>query len=256
MSEDAHAQPGGTVRGGLRVLLVEDDGASQEVESLMLEHLGHDVDVVVDGAAAVTAAAAERYDAIVVDCDLPGLDGYGAAAAIRLAEGPETRVPIIGVTARDDRRRCIEAGMDDRLGKPFALADLADALERAVPPAAGAFAGVLDAAIADQLRTLAQAGSPDLLERLHASFARDTPPRLSALRVAVASGDRAAMAFNVHTLKGSAANLGAVRIAEVCRELEAAAGDPDPELLEPLLRALEAHAADAQSALAQLAEGG
>jgi CheY-like chemotaxis protein/HPt (histidine-containing phosphotransfer) domain-containing protein len=256
MSEDAHDQPGGGARRVLRVLLVEDDGANQEVESLMLEHLGHDVDVVADGAAAVTAAAAERYDAIVMDCHLPGLDGYGAAAAIRLEEGPDARVPIIGVTAHDDRRRCIEAGMDDRLGKPFALTDLAEALERAVPPAAGAFAGVLDPAIVDQLRALARAGSPDLLERLHASFARDTPPRLSALRAAVASGDRAAMAFNVHTLKGSAANLGAEQIAEVCRELEVAIGDPDPERLEPLLRALEGHAADAQAALARLAEAG
>jgi len=121
------------------------------------------------------------------------------------------------------------------------------------PPAAPPLAGVLDPAVVDQLRALAGAGSPGLLHKLQESFARDTPPRLLALRAAVAAGDADGVAFNVHTIKGSAANLGATAIVATCQKLESAPGSGTEEL-EPLLAELERDTADATAELARLAE--
>ena len=116
--------------------------------------------------------------------------------------------------------------------------------------------GVLDPAIVDQLRALAGAASPDLLHKLQASFARDTPARLHALRAAGEAGDAEAVSFNVHTLKGSAANLGATRVVAACQEIEGASETLGAAALEPLVRSLERHAVDAQAALSRLAETG
>ena len=115
---------------------------------------------------------------------------------------------------------------------------------------------VLDAKVVDQLRALARDGSPGLLDRLQAVYARDTPDRLRALRTAVAAGDDDAVAFSVHTLKGSAANLGATRVVEALRDIESSAPGTSAALLEPLLAALERHAADAQAELTLLARSG
>jgi two-component system sensor histidine kinase/response regulator len=247
-------------RRDVRVLLVEDDAGNQEIETLMLERLGFGVDVVGDGAAAVTAAAAGGYSAILMDCRLPVMDGYEATTAIRASESPDKRVPIIGLSAHTDRQRCFDAGMDDHLAKPFELDALEHALSRATPPPAASAApisdSVLDGAIVDQLRALAQAGNPELLHKLQASFARDTPQRLHALRTAVVAGDADAVAFNVHTLKGSAANLGAREIVATCRRIESSPGAPGLQELEPLLMELERNAASAQAELARLAVTG
>jgi HPt (histidine-containing phosphotransfer) domain-containing protein len=121
---------------------------------------------------------------------------------------------------------------------------------------ADALAGVLDPAVVDQLRMLARAGSTELLDKLETSFARDTPERLAALRTALAEGDRDAIAFNLHTLKGSAANLGALAVVAACKAIEDSAERPGSARLAALLRRLEQAAADAQAALAALAASG
>jgi HPt (histidine-containing phosphotransfer) domain-containing protein len=116
--------------------------------------------------------------------------------------------------------------------------------------------GVLDPEVVDQLRALAQAGNSNLLQRLQSSFARDTPGRVCALRAGLAAGDAAAVAFNVHTLKGSAANLGASEIVATCEQIEDATTAATERGLEALLAQLERNAADAQAELALLAETG
>ena len=125
--------------------------------------------------------------------------------------------------------------------------------------AAGASAApdsVLAPEIVEQLRALAQAGNAGLLDKLQASFARDTPERIQALRAAVAAGDADAIAFNIHTLKGSAANLGAVQVVEACRRIESLAAGADAGAVEPLLVELEQGAARAQAELTRLAQTG
>ena len=115
---------------------------------------------------------------------------------------------------------------------------------------------VLDPAIVEQLLALAHAGESGLLDRLQASFARDTPVRLQALRDALAAGDAEAVAFNTHTLRGSAANLGAVQVVELCRQIEILPVAADAGIFEPLLTELEHGAARAQAELTRLAEAG
>ena len=116
-----------------RILLADDSPINQAVTRSMLKHLGFaQIDVVEDGGSAVDLASRERYDLILMDCKMPGMDGYQATRAIREREGAG-RVPIVALSGKvldGDRERCLEHGMDDCLGKPFELAGLRDLLER------------------------------------------------------------------------------------------------------------------------------
>ncbi len=142
--EAPQAPPGGTpapapVRGV--VLLAEDDLTNQKVAVAMLDGGGYMVDVVSDGRAAVRAALANRYDLVLMDCQMPEMDGYQATAAIRAAEGGGRRTPIVALTAsamQEDRERCFAVGMDDYLAKPVRIADLLAVVARWVGRPAGA----------------------------------------------------------------------------------------------------------------------
>ncbi len=115
------------------VLLVEDNRVNQLVGRALLEHLGFAVDLAINGADALDAAARKPYRAILMDCQIPGVDGYQATAAIRLREGTGPRTPIIAVTAtvnHANRQRCLAAGMDEYLGKPLDVAGVSAALAR------------------------------------------------------------------------------------------------------------------------------
>ena len=126
-----------------RILVAEDNGVNQRVVVRMLERLGYCVDVVANGAEAVDAAARLAYAAILMDCQMPEMDGYEATIMIRArealtAERGGRRLPIIALTANamaDDRDRCLAAGMDDYLAKPLRPAALATTLERCLHPA-------------------------------------------------------------------------------------------------------------------------
>jgi CheY-like chemotaxis protein len=130
-----------------RVLLAEDNRVNQEVAARMLESLGCSVRIVGDGLEAVEAVAAEPFDLLFMDCQMPKMDGFQATAAIRAQESarsvaedsrgkPGTRIPIVALTAHalaGDRERCLEADMDDFVTKPFSRRELEEALERWIP---------------------------------------------------------------------------------------------------------------------------
>jgi CheY-like chemotaxis protein len=129
---------GATRRTG-RLLLVEDVAINQELARLVLEAAGHDVTVVGDGAAAVMAAEDGAFDLVLMDVQMPGMDGVTATRMIRRLKGPAARVPVIAMTANvlpDEIRAFREAGMDDHVGKPFDRAALYATVERWLPPAA------------------------------------------------------------------------------------------------------------------------
>ncbi len=115
------------------ILLAEDNLINQKVTVAMLESGGYCVDVVAEGADAVTAVRAFQYDAVLMDCHMPLMDGFDATTAIRAEEGDRRHAPIIALTAgamQEDRERCLAAGMDDYLAKPVRKADLLAAVGR------------------------------------------------------------------------------------------------------------------------------
>ncbi|MEO5772137.1 MAG: response regulator, partial [Burkholderiaceae bacterium] len=120
------------------VLLAEDNDVNQLVATLMLESHGLQVDLAADGLAAVTAAARTRYALVLMDCQMPGMDGFAATAAIRADEQAADRCVIVALTAHamdGDRERCLAAGMDDYLTKPLMREDLVRILKRWIPRA-------------------------------------------------------------------------------------------------------------------------
>lgn len=134
----------GTLSGGLfsgrRALLVEDNPVNRKVGAGLLEKLGFTVDVANDGDEALEALVRGRYDVVLMDCQMPGLDGLEATRRLRGAGGAMARVPVIAMTAlasEKDRARCLAAGMDDYVAKPIRLEELKTVLIRHVPPAEG-----------------------------------------------------------------------------------------------------------------------
>jgi two-component system sensor histidine kinase/response regulator len=269
--------PGGTGRSA-RVLLAEDNGINQRVGVLMLEHLGFDVDVVADGTEAVKAASQTDYRIILMDCQIPHLDGYQATGEIRRLEEPGRRTPIIAVTAsvsEADRQRCLAAGMDDYLAKPLRLKTLAAALARWAPEASrvgvvdaradvdpsdrrdltyAADSGqpVLDPHVVARLERLGAAAGEDLMTQLATLFLADADALISVLRRALAEGDAAAVVRSAHTLSGSSANLGATDLARLCAALASHSGADDLVGGEELFASIEAELKRVRSALGLL----
>ncbi len=128
-----------------RILLVEDNKVSQELCEQMLKALGYPVEIAENGLEALDAVTGKRYDLILMDCQLPEMDGYKATSLIRKLEQEgalgDVRIPVVALTAhagKGDRENCLAAGMDDYLSKPFTLRQLGQVLERWLSPACAA----------------------------------------------------------------------------------------------------------------------
>jgi signal transduction histidine kinase/HPt (histidine-containing phosphotransfer) domain-containing protein len=238
-----------------RVLVAEDNPVNQQVIVRMLEKRGYRVDVVVTGRAAVEAAQRSRYAAIFMDCQMPEMDGYAAAAAIRAGERPGARrTPIIGVTANAQagaRDICLAAGMDGYQAKPLTSAKLDAALSRWAAAGAAHAAGTgepaasgdepaVDPATLEALGALAGEDQPDFLGEVIAAYLRDTPPRLTALREAVIGADALAVARAAHALKGSSRTIGAIELARRAADLEERCLHGAPPDGEQLVQGIEA----------------
>ncbi|HEX7186363.1 MAG TPA: response regulator, partial [Thermoanaerobaculia bacterium] len=229
-SEDA-----GRVGSGLpplRILVAEDNVINQKVMLLLLQRLGYAADVAADGEETLAALRRQRYDVILMDAQMPGMDGLEAARRIRDEWPAEERPRIIAVTAnalRKDRETCLSAGMDDYLSKPVLLEDLRAALCRgagtavpAPPPAASANGDVesFDPKYIDQLRQLQATTGQELVSPIIDRFLAEAPRHLAELRLALAAKDNHNLVFVAHALKGSGAQLGAHRLAKICHDLE------------------------------------
>ncbi len=212
------------------ILVVEDNPVNREVAVGMLESLDCRAETAVDGWLAIEAMNDARYDAVLMDCQMPRMDGLTATAEIRRREASAgtPRVPIIALTANameGDRERCLAAGMDDFLSKPFTVAQLAALLRRwSVLPGAqdqdrheSARAPLIDASV---LRNIAALARPALLESLIELYLQHSPLLMSAIDAASANGQPAALGDALHTLKSSTANLGGARLAMLLKECE------------------------------------
>jgi len=216
-----------------RILIAEDNVVNQQVALGVLATLGYRADVVANGREAVEAAALVPYDAILMDCQMPEMDGYQATQEIRRREGTGRHTPILALTAdvlKDARAKSLSAGMDDHITKPLNPQELAAALDRWLPgigelesravAAAPRPEGAVDPTVLDGLRELERAGAPGLVKKITDLFLLDTPRQVADLWDSLRRGDSVRLVKVAHTLKGSAANLGARKMARICAELE------------------------------------
>ena len=227
-----------------RILLVEDNPVNQEVALRQIERLGYRADLAANGREALEALRRSAYDLVLMDCQMPEMDGFQATAEIRRREGGASRTPIVAMTANaleGDRERCIAAGMDDYLAKPVRLEKLAGVAAR--------WDTTLDAAALAELRSLGGAEDPAFLARLIAVFIKDSGPRLEAVRAAVAAGDAALLGRSAHGLKGASGNIGARRMQRICRLLEKLGKSGTTTGAQELLEALAAAFAETRAAL-------
>jgi signal transduction histidine kinase/DNA-binding response OmpR family regulator len=238
-----------------RILLAEDNPVNQKVEQLMLAQMGYRADLAGDGIEVLEALRRQAYDLILMDVQMPRMDGLEATRRLR-AELPAARQPrIIAVTANvlaEQREACFKAGMDDFVGKPLAFGDLRSALQRAIahePPAPAASVpsavtladdpSPLDPARLDSLRRLGELAGKPLLREIVGSFLAETPRRVARMREALDRTDAEDLAFVAHSLKGSSGQIGALRVAALSFELEKQGKSADLAAAPALLAELE-----------------
>jgi signal transduction histidine kinase/DNA-binding response OmpR family regulator/HPt (histidine-containing phosphotransfer) domain-containing protein len=231
---------------GLRILVAEDNAINQQVAVGLLSKLGHRADVADDGHEAVRMVQNCEYDLVLMDMQMPNMDGLGATRAIRALTTAKAKVPIIAMTANamtGDRETCLEAGMDDYLAKPIDRHRLGSMLDRwaeqilaqrsskhpaattgvtvsisPLPPADPATdLPLLDQECqADLLETLGE----EILQSLCRNFITALPARLTELRMAIDGPDYEQASRITHSLRGAASNLGYSRIAHLLNETE------------------------------------
>jgi PAS domain S-box-containing protein len=226
------------------ILVVEDVEVNRELALTVLRAAGHVVDAAVDGEEAIEKVASEEYDLVLMDIQMPGMDGIAATRGIRALGGSRSRLPIVAMTANvlpEQIAAIRAAGMNDHVGKPFEPQDLdrviarwacgdAQALEVSAPSAAAAAAGT-PASVFDRL--VSAIGRETCMELLD-SFERDLRERLAGERP-----DREELARDAHALKGEAGQLGFDELAAACRDLEEACLD-GREVAAPMARARRA----------------
>jgi CheY-like chemotaxis protein/HPt (histidine-containing phosphotransfer) domain-containing protein len=219
------------------VLVVDDNAVNRKVAVSLLQNLGYRADTANDGIEALTKVGDGHYDAVLMDCQMPRMDGYQATAAIRnLAVGGS--IPIVAVTASamsSDRDRCLDAGMDDFITKPIDRATMAriirDCIAGRVRTEAPALPGLLESAAIDGSVTaglLDIDSSGELLRELIVSFRETVDARTAELADAARFHHFSAVAALAHEFKGAAASLGLFTLAGVYNRLEQLALGNDP----------------------------
>ncbi len=246
---------------GLSVLLADDVEVNRELAKAVLERHNHQITEATNGQEALDAYAAGRFDIVLMDVQMPEVDGLQAATGIRKLEQERGagRTPIVAMTAyagKDDRDRCLAAGMDDYLSKPVKPNQMLEMLHRYCGSVAVVEAPAVDTpssvpveddgipvyAKADLLERLG--GAETLIPRFIGLFFKGVGPNMAALEEAIAAGDPDKVRTTSHAIKGSSANIGAMQMRETAAAIEMAAKSGDisgaPSGLEMLKRQLEA----------------
>jgi PAS domain S-box-containing protein len=246
----------------LRILLAEDNVVNQKVALRLLAQMGYRADVAANGLEAIEAVERQTYDVVLMDVQMPELDGFEASREIN-RRWPAARPRIVAMTAnamQGDRELCVAAGMDDYVAKPIRVEELVAALERSpanrdAAPAAGPAepaapaAGAIDRAVFERL--VASTGGPFVAELID-TFGEDARELLATLRRTLAATDRDAFRRAAHSLKSTAESLGATGLAALARELEAAARAGSLDGAAARLDRLTEHYERAASALGDL----
>ncbi len=234
----------------LRILLAEDNPVNQRVATLMLQKLGYRADVVANGLEAVAAVQRQQYDVVLMDVQMPEMDGIEATRTIQVKMPFENRPRIIAMTAHamaGDRERCMSAGMDDYLNKPIELASLGAALARSERRTGGSSGKITAPKIVrfnrqrvDTLREMGELTGEDIVGELVQAFRTDSETSLTRMTAALDTDDLKTLERVAHSYKSTCATLGGEYVAEFCQILENQARDGDavngPAIIETILR--------------------
>ena len=251
-----------------RVLLAEDNLVNQEVALAMLENIGLGFETVGNGLDAVEILKKQKFDVVLMDCQMPEMDGFQATRTIRQSEaGTDRHQPIIALTANavaGDRERCLACGMDDYLSKPFTQEQLFALLSRWLTPstqtesasqptqterrAVSREATELDPRAIESLRSL----RPGLLKKVLDIWLQESPVLLADMQQGVHQGDNNRLLRAAHSLKNSAANVGATLLSRRCFAMEEKARARDTNDASALLSEIEAEFMSAKQAIIRL----
>lgn len=239
---------------GRHILVTDDNIVNVAVVVHMLEKLGCKTDVASNGLKAVAMHGAQRYDLILMDCQMPELDGYQATARIRAQEAARDRTPVIALTAhalQGEREKCLAAGMDDYLSKPIRPAALQEMLSRWLQPGQPVHQSADMTTASDELKEMQEVFG-EAFAHIVAAFVVDTPRRIGALREAALRRDIAELGAVAHALGGSTASIGASALALMCKELEACCKTGAIDDGEQRITAIEAEYARVEASLQTL----
>ncbi len=248
-----------------RILVVEDNQLNQQLIQDFLERLGCEVEMASNGQAGVELFLNGDFDMVLMDCQMPVMDGYAATEAIRSSGAKGHRVPIIALTAyalEGDREKCIDAGMDDYLPKPFRLKDLENMLnhwlgaehrgKEVTKPEEGteemtakedveAPSGDtgFDISVLDELREMGEEIGQDMVSGVVEKFLENSPGYIDGMARAIAEREPEALTVNAHTLKGSSGMIGAMALSALCLEMENRGRAAELEGADGLLKKIE-----------------
>jgi CheY-like chemotaxis protein len=222
----------------LHLLVVEDNPVNQVVAREMLATLGHTCHVAANGREALEAIAQHRYDVVLMDCQMPEMDGFEATKLLRARESAACipRLSVIALTAHateSDREQCVAAGMDSYLAKPYSQQQLDTTIRQRMErrSATGPVAAVmteategLEASALDALRALDKKGTLGVVRQVLGIYLKSTPALIAEIEAGVAANDWKRVGRGAHSLKSSSRNIGAVRLSHICGDLERAAG--------------------------------
>ncbi len=234
-----------------KILVAEDNPINQEVIREVLSELGYEAFIVDNGLQALTALEQEAYPLVLMDCQMPELDGYGAAREIRRREDGARHVPLIAVTAHafeGERQKALSAGMDDYVTKPISGAVLSEVIQRWWPkslsrePESGERLASLKVPVAAAADEPARALDPSVRrsDAVAKIFLKHVPDQVASIGKSLETGDEATLKSASHKLKGSCLAVGVPRMAELCAALEE--GNGDAQALYAELRAVFAQA--------------
>ena len=242
-----------------RILVAEDNQINSIVALGQLNELGFSCEAVKNGQQVLEKLRGETFDLVLMDCQMPVMDGYEATRRIRKRESPNQRIPIIAVTAhamKGDREKCLAAGMDDYLAKPFRSDDLESLLTRWLPLGdtdpdpitrpegnsrrrAVPFDSTLDLAPLTSLKELGESTGEDVVGRVLQTFLESAEEQLGLLKAHLEAERFDDVSAVSHTLKGSAASIGAVQLAKILAEAEVAAAEGRAVAFDSLEEAFE-----------------
>jgi CheY-like chemotaxis protein/HPt (histidine-containing phosphotransfer) domain-containing protein len=248
-----------------RILLAEDNLVNQEVAIAMLQKIGVSTKVASNGQEALSILAEGSFDLVLMDCQMPVMDGFETTEKIRAHEQATgaSRIPIVALTANaivGDRELCLERGMDDYLSKPFTSEQLYRVLAQWLPQQSAekikdevpSSSVQIDKKVIEQLMVLREG----LLQKVIYLFRTSSPELLVSMQSAISQNDSDLLYKTAHGLKNSAANLGVTALADACRELEARARTGDMSDAEARFKEIQSIYDGALIALSKYLDGG